>query len=52
MGSEMCIRDSNQDDVLCWTSDQVTVCVDMNDVKQKVRVPDWMREGLAKLAPA
>ena len=41
----------NQNDVLCWTSDQVTVCVDMNDVKEKVRVPDWMREGLAKLAP-
>ncbi|SVA68270.1 uncharacterized protein METZ01_LOCUS121124, partial [marine metagenome] len=41
----------NQNDVLCWTSDQVTVCVDMNDVKEKVRVPDWMREGLAKLTP-
>ena len=41
----------NQDDVLCWTSDQVTACVDMENVKQKVTVPDWMREGLARLAP-
>jgi hypothetical protein len=23
----------------------------MKDVKQKISVPDWMREGLAKLTP-
>ena len=41
----------NQDGVLCWTSDQVTVCTDMSEVQSKMTVPDWMREGLAKLAP-
>jgi hypothetical protein len=23
----------------------------MNNVKEKVRVPEWMRDGLAKMAP-
>ena len=41
----------NQDGVLCWTSDQVTVCTDMSEVQSKMIVPDWMREGLAKLTP-
>ena len=41
----------NQDGVLCWTADQVVVCTDMDAVKQKISVPDWMRQGLAKLAP-
>ena len=41
----------NQEGVLCWTSDQVTVCTDMSEVQSKMAVPDWMREGLAKLAP-
>ena len=41
----------NQDGVLCWTSDQVTVCTDMSEVQSKMPVPDWMRKGLAKLAP-
>ena len=41
----------NQDGTLCWTADQVTVCVDMSDVKRKIPVPDWMREGLVKMAP-
>jgi len=39
----------NQDGTLCWSADQVTVCVDMSDVKKKITVPDWMREGLSKL---
>tara|TARA_B100000676_G_scaffold15477_1_gene13792 strand:+ start:1217 stop:1633 length:417 start_codon:yes stop_codon:yes gene_type:complete len=41
----------NQDGILCWASDQVTVCTDMSEVQSKMAVPDWMREGLAKLAP-
>ena len=39
----------NQDGTLCWSADQVTVCVDMSDVKKKITVPHWMREGLSKL---
>ena len=41
----------NQDGVLCWTSDQVTVCTDMNQVQSKMSVPDWVKEGLSKLSP-
>ena len=41
----------NQGGVLCWTADQVTVCTDMREVKSKIEVPDWMREGLAKMRP-
>ena len=39
----------NQEGILCWSADQVTVCVEMNDVKEKVRVPNWIREGLSKM---
>ena len=39
----------NQDDTVCWTSKQVTVCVMMKEIKSKIPVPDWMREGLSKL---
>ena len=39
----------NQEGILCWSADQVTVCVEMSDVKEKVRVPDWIREGLSKM---
>ena len=41
----------NQGGILCWTADQVTVCTDMREVKSKIEVPDWMREGLAKMSP-
>ncbi|MBL52268.1 MAG: hypothetical protein CMG57_09975 [Candidatus Marinimicrobia bacterium] len=41
----------NQEGTLCWTADQVTVCTDMRQVKSKIEVPDWMREGLAKMSP-
>ena len=39
----------NQHGTLCWTADQVTVCTDMNEVKSKIAVPDWMRDCLAKI---
>ncbi len=39
----------NQNNTLCWTSEQVTVCVGMNDITTKIQVPDWMRAGLSKL---
>ena len=39
----------NQEDTVCWTSKQVTVCVRMKDIKSKIPVPEWMREGLSKL---
>ena len=40
----------NQNGILCWSANQVTVCVDMSDVKKKISVPEWMREGLSKMA--
>ena len=39
----------NQEDTVCWTSKQVTVCVRMKEIKSKIPVPEWMREGLSKL---
>lgn len=39
----------NQHGTLCWTADQVTVCTDMNEVKSKMAVPDWMRDCLVKI---
>ncbi len=36
----------NQEGTLCWTAKQVTVCTDMDEVKSKIPVPDWMRAGL------
>ncbi|MBF92473.1 MAG: hypothetical protein CMB78_01715 [Euryarchaeota archaeon] len=41
----------NQDGTVCWTADQVTVCTSMDSVREKIPVPDWMREGLQKMAP-
>jgi len=41
----------NQEGVLCWFADQVTVCTDMRAVESKLEVPGWMREGLAKMEP-
>ena len=41
----------NQEGVLCWIADQVTVCTDMRAVESKLEVPGWMREGLAKMEP-
>tara|TARA_Y100001935_G_scaffold230867_1_gene211506 strand:- start:1249 stop:1659 length:411 start_codon:yes stop_codon:yes gene_type:complete len=37
----------NQESTHLWTSTQVTVCVDMNDLAP-VLIPDWLREGLEK----
>jgi acyl-CoA thioesterase FadM len=43
----------NQEGTLCWTAEQVTVCTDMTEVKSKLPVPDWMREGLTnKMTPS
>ncbi|MDP6661854.1 MAG: acyl-CoA thioesterase [Candidatus Thalassarchaeaceae archaeon] len=41
----------NQEGVLCWKSEQVTVCTDMREIRSKVLVPDWMRKSLSKLSP-
>ena len=35
----------NQEDVLLWTSTQVTVCVDMDSMK-RIPIPDFLRSGL------
>jgi YbgC/YbaW family acyl-CoA thioester hydrolase len=39
----------NQDEILCWTSLQTTVCTNMDEITSKESVPDWMREGLSKI---
>ena len=39
----------NQDEILCWTSVQTTVCTSMDEITKKVSVPAWMREGLSKI---
>jgi len=39
----------NQDEILCWTAEQITVCTEMDQVRSKIPVPDWIREGLAKM---
>jgi len=36
----------NQDNELCWTAIQTTVCTSMDSIKEKISVPDWMRTGL------
>ena len=38
----------NQFEVLCWSADQVTVCVEMDQIRSKIPVPDWMREALTE----
>ena len=40
---------SNQDDKLCWTANQTTVCTNMDNITEKINVPKWMREGLVKI---
>ena len=40
----------NQEGTLCWKAKQITVCTSMYDLKSKIPVPDWMREGLSKLS--
>ena len=39
----------NQSGVLCWTADQITVCTHMEEIDKKIPVPEWIRQGLAKL---
>ena len=40
----------NQEGTLCWKAKQITVCTSMDDLKSKIPVPVWMREGLSKLS--
>ena len=40
----------NQEGTLCWKAKQITVCTSMDELKSKISVPDWMREGLSKLS--
>ena len=40
----------NQEGTLCLKAKQITVCTSMDDLKSKIPVPDWMREGLSKLS--
>ena len=39
----------NQDKILCWTSIQTTVCTSMDQITEKVSVPEWIRHGLSKI---
>lgn len=39
----------NQNNVLCWSATQITVCTDMDSITNKLSVPDWMREKLEKI---
>ena len=39
----------NQEEILCWTSVQTTVCTSMDEITKKVSVPEWMRDGLSKI---
>ncbi len=39
----------NQNQILCWSSIQTTVCTQMNEITSKVTVPEWMRIGLSKI---
>ena len=38
----------NDDNIVCWTSNQVTVCVDMNNITQKVPIPDWISQKFSQ----
>ena len=40
----------NQEGTLCWKAKQITVCTSMDELKSKISVPDWMREGRSKLS--
>ena len=37
----------NQDEILCWTSTQTTVCTNMDSITDKISVPEWIRNGLS-----
>ena len=39
----------NQNDVLCWTSKQTTVCMSMDSIIDKISVPEWIRTGLSQI---
>jgi 4-hydroxybenzoyl-CoA thioesterase len=39
----------NQEDIVCWTAEQVTVCTKMSNPTSKISVPDWMRNSLSKM---
>lgn len=39
----------NQNDVLCWTSKQTTVCTSMDSIIDKISVPEWIRKGLSQI---
>ncbi|MAH98565.1 MAG: hypothetical protein CMA12_04345 [Euryarchaeota archaeon] len=41
----------NQNGVTCWTAEQVTVCTDILEVRKKIPIPGWMRDGLTKMSP-
>ena len=40
---------SNQNQELCWSATQTTVCTSMDSIKEKISVPDWMRTNLSKI---
>ena len=37
----------NQDNTHLWSSKQVTVCVDMDDL-HSIKIPEWLSSGLAE----
>ena len=39
----------NQNEILCWSSTQTTVCTNMDLITQKIPVPNWVRAGLSKI---
>jgi acyl-CoA thioesterase FadM len=39
----------NQSETLCWSATQTTVCTNMDSIKDKIPVPEWIRNGLSKI---
>lgn len=39
----------NQNEKLCWSSTQTTVCTSMDSISEKISVPEWIREGLSRI---
>ena len=39
----------NQNEELCWSSTQTTVCTSMDSISEKMRVPEWIRKGLSRI---
>ena len=39
----------NQNEVLCWTSKQTTVCTSMDAIINKISVPEWIKAGLSRI---